>query len=315
MRFIDFVLYASLVLFILYITKVNNMWGVGKATKKARDDARAERVRQKKRLRFIKFMSICEWLGSNVGLTVSLYKQQDYQHKIDRLGWKVPYLGRAISPLELVGFMRLVMLIFSFCGLILGVLVSQIFLILCLSIFLPAVFSNYADGVIAKEDAELEEDFPDFFLIIYSRLIKGSKTRLAPTLRDYAQSLDGVSGGTSDSVIRNFVTDLRNNIEIYGDDGIAITKLRDKYRSVLVINFCNLAIQAINGVDNSDKLLAFKVELNHRRTEKLKEKADKLVSKGSKAVYLIYLILFQFIALSWIAKLSGTGGLGGILGW
>jgi hypothetical protein len=313
---LDFVLYLSLFFFVLYITRINNMWGVSKGTKKAKEDVRLEKNRQKKRLRYLAHLTKFAWVAKNFGFDLTPYKEKTYKYQLARLRWNIQVLNRSVTPLELVGILKTLTILFIFIGVV-GFLLtkSPLFIFSGVALLLPSIFSAYANGVISSEDAELEREFPDFFLVLYNRLIQGSNIRLAPTLKDYMFSLDVMHGGKCDNIIKNFVMDLRNNIEIYGDDGMAITKLRDKYNSVMIINFCNLAVQALNGVKNSDKLLSFKIELNSRRIEQMKKRADKLVARGSKAVYVIYVILFQFVLLSWVAKLSLTGGLGSILGW
>jgi len=179
------------------------------------------------------------------------------------LRWQLPYLNTTIKPIELVGAFKIASVVGVLLGLV-GVLLIgwAIFYIFFAAIFIPAFFSTYASSVIMDEDMEIERDFPDLFLLLYNRLTKGAYTRLAPTLEDFIASLDSMNNRGSGKAIRNFVVDIRNNIEIYGDDSIAIGKSRGRYRSAMVINFINLAIQSLSGVDNKDKLLAFKVELS-----------------------------------------------------
>ena len=94
----------------------------------------------------------------------------------------------------------------------------------------------------------------------------------------------------------------RKNIEIYGDDSMAVNEMRKTYKSAMLVNFFNLAIQALRGVDNKDKLLAFKMELSQQKLEQMTKKANELVAKGQKAIMLIFVILAQFVVLSWVAK-------------
>lgn len=316
MLFREFILYASLILFVLYITKINNMWGVSKGTKKAREDVRLEKQRVIKRNRTMRILRVYEWVDRNIGSKIGETKQKEYKYKLDRMRWVLKSIGRPITPTELSGLFKILQIVgvfFLVIGLVLnGSPFNLIFLTLVLA---PTIFHLYAVSKISDEDAKLERDFPDLFLILYSRLLQGTKVRLAPTLKDYLISLDATAyRGDSTEVIKNFVLDLRNNIEIYGDDGIAIKKLRDKYTSVTVVNFCNLAVQSLNGVDNSDKLLAFKIELNNKRVEYMKDKAEKMVRRGSRAIFVVYAILFQFVLLSWYAKFSQAGGLSNMFG-
>ena len=316
MSFADLVVYTCLVIYVLYITRIYNMWGVSKGTSKARIDVRKEKVFHKRRLRALSFLSKCEWFALNVGFPPSEATLQEWGYRIGRLQWTMKYIEREIKPLEFIGLLRMI----SFFSVVLGALGliltgSPIYVAFFLTLFLRYFLGIYADMKIADEDKELERDFPDLYLLLYSRLVQRNHTRLAPVLQDFLHSLDVVPGGAKDSAIRKFATDLRNNIEIYGDDSLAISKLRDKYRSVMIINFCNLAVQALRGVDNSDKLLSFKVELSQQRLAQMEERANKLVRQGSRAVLVVYVILFQFIFLSWLAKFQLVGDFWKVLGF
>lgn len=317
MIFTDLIVYTCLVFWVLYVTRVNNMWGVQKGTKKAREDAKQEKNFVILRDRESKRLGWYLWFGTNFGATVSEYKKKQYEYLISRVDVKTKYLNRQLEPLELIGRMRLATVITVFLAAVgFSLTWSLFFLIGIIGFFYPLFFTVSANAKIAKEDRELEEEFPDFFLILYNRLLQGTKARLMPTIRDYLTSLDAMKNQEETSVIRQFVVDLRNNIEVFGDDSKAVMALRDKYRSVMVINFCNLAVQALRGVDNSDKLQSFKMELNQRRLSTLKKRSDYAVMKGGIAVRFVYVILAQFIILSFAAKLSvSLGGIRNILGF
>ena len=306
--FRDFILYATLAIFVIYITRINNMWGVSKGTAKAKDDVHKEKKLQKKRIRLLAFLNKMEWVATNIGSTPSEAQLQDCKYRVTRLRLNSKALGRSIKPMELIGVLRSIQFIGAFIGII-GLILTKsvIFLAFFILILAPSVFNTYADFKINDEDMELEDDFPDFFLLLYSRLTRGAYVRLAPTLESYINSLDVMYQGKSHKVIRNFVVDFRNNIEIYADDSLAVRQLREMYRSAMVINFCNLVVQSLNGVDTKDKLLAFKIELNQKRIEQMKKEAEKRVEKGRRAIFVTYIILFEFVLLSWIAKLGNAG--------
>jgi hypothetical protein len=316
MLYTDYILYAALIVFVLYITKLNNFWGVGKGTKKVKADVKLEKSKQKKRKRNLFLLEKYVWISNNVGFSLNEFKEKDYKYKIDRLHWEIKVLSRNIRPSELAGIMKLIQLVACLVGVTGLVATGSIFFLATgLFLFTPAIFNLYATTRISDEDDKLESEFPDLYLILYSRLVQGAHARLAPTLKDFLMSIDSIEGkDKAKLVIKNFALDLRNNIEIYGDDGMAVRKLTEKYRSVMVINFCNLTVQALNGVNNSDKLLSFKLELNSKRIEQMKNRADKLVKRGSRSVIVIYVILFQFLVISWVAKLSQAGGVGKIFG-
>lgn len=317
MFFRDLIVYTSLVIYVLYITRINNMWGVSKGTKKAKVDVKLEKETLKKRARLIKRLSFFTWISDNLGFAFPEHKELDFTYKISRLHLNLKLLDRPIKAKELNGFLKLIQLTSLAITLLLFGLTFSIFsFILLIGAIAPVIFSTYARLMIHDEDQELEEDFPDLYILLYSKLVQGTKIRLTPTLNDYLLSLDATKnnpGKKNHKIIRQFVSDLRNNIELFGDDSIAVAKLRDKYTSVMVINFCNLATQALKGVDNRDKLLSFKMELMDQQKEMMEKRADKMVTKGKRAIWVIYAILFQFILLSWFAKLTQADGLKGIL--
>ena len=301
----DFLLYTSLGLFVLYTLRINNMWGVSKGTKKAKLDVKESKDLHKKRLAWLKVLQWCEWVCVNVGSVPDENTINDTNYRISRLRLKIDVLERNIKAKELLGLLKGIQLVGIFCSILALLLTKNVMSLGGLLLYLaPSTFNVFADTKINDEDIELEKDFPDLFLLLHVRLLKGSKTRLSPTLDDYIKSLDAMYQGKSHIVIRNFVVDLRNNIEIYGDDSIAVYKLRDMYRSSMVVNFCNLATQSLKGVDNKDKLLAFKIELTQQKQEDMKLRAKKLVDKGRRSIIVIYIILGEFVVLSWLAKLG-----------
>lgn len=306
----DLLVYAVLLAFVLYITRINNMWGVRKGVTKAKVDIKKEKDLLAKRNMLIKLLNHCKFVAENVGFKPSEEIIIDYKYKIDRLRLKLKLLDRNIKPIELVGALKTIKYVGLFIGTV-GLIASGsiLFTLAFLTLTFPTLFKYYAEMMIADEDVEIEQDFPDLYLLLYSRLVRGAYTRLSPTLEDFISSIDIMHNDSSHKALRNFVLDLRNNIEIYGDDSIAIYKMRETYKSAMIINFCNLAVQAMSGVNNSDKLLAFKVELAQKRMEGMKKRAELLVEKGQRAVMAIFLILFQFVALSWYAKLGGNGSM------
>ena len=139
--------------------------------------------------------------------------------------------------------------------------------------------------------------------------MRGTEVRLGPTLQTYLQTLEAIDTTEETEAIKQFVQDLYYNIEVYGADSKAVAMIREKYHSATVINFCNLAIQSLNGVDNKDKLIAFKIELTQKDLMLMTERANKAVEKGSRAIVSIYFILFQFVVLSWAAKLGSNNAI------
>lgn len=299
----DLIIYAVLIVFVLFITKQNNMWGTRRGTAKTKVEMRKVKEDTKKRNYLIAFLKKCEFLGESFGFKPSPAKLLRYKFMISRTRLNLPYIDRNISPIEVVGLFKGIKFLGCFIAIFFSILTgSKIFLMFLLVLFIDKIFEFILENKIMAEDEEIEEDFPDLYMLLYSRLIRGTAMRLAPTLDDYLKSIDAIYGEESHKAMRNFVLDLRKNIEILGDDSMAVHKMRETYKSAMLVNFFNLAIQSLRGVDNKDKLLAFKMELSQKKLEKMTERANALVAKGQKAVLLIFIILAQFVILSWVAK-------------
>ena len=69
------------------------------------------------------------------------------------------------------------------------------------------------------------------------------------------------------------------------------------------MNFCNVASQALQGIDNADTLLTFKMALVEKKAQAMRKTAQKLRIKGERSIYLIYVLLFIFIGMSWASKI------------
>lgn len=301
--FRDLLVYAVLVIFVLFITKQNNMWGSKKGTSKTKIEVKKAKDLAKRRNISLWVLSKSDFIYKNFGLQPSLSKIEKYRFNINRGRLMAPYTERNFSPTELLGLFKIVKYVCCFLAVFLTVLTGfKLFLILFVGLFINTIFEYVMEYRIMDEDKEIEKDFPDLYMLLYSRLARGTQNRLAPTLDDYIKSIDAVYGEDSHKAMRNFVVDLRKNIEIYGDDSMAVHKMRERYRSAMLVNFFNLAIQSLRGVDNKDKLLAFKMELSQKKLDAMTEAANILVAKGQKAVMLIFIILAQFVILSWVAK-------------
>lgn len=307
----DLIVYGILLAFILYVTKQNNLWGNGRGTSKTKVDVKKSKRETKIRNIIIWALKKLENIGNNFGFAPNERKLERYKFNISRGRLKIVLLDRNIAPIELTGCFKLIKFIGVFISVLLYLITNNVLLLIGLIVLgIEYGFNSYIEASIVAEDQEIEEDFPDLFLLLYSRLLKGAQVRLAPTLDEYLKSIDVIHGEESHKAMRNFVQDLRNNIEIYGDDSMAIHRMRDMYKSAMLVNFFNLAIQSLRGVDNKDKLLAFKIELSQKRIQAMTDNANKLVEKGQRVIWVIFIILGQFIVLSWVAKAGGASILG-----
>lgn len=287
-----------------------NLYGIiggNKAAKKAASDKKQMDAMLRKRKRATWLLGQFEHFATKVGGGISLGTKKKYDFYIIRRDMQIKVLSRLWKPIELVGLFRMI----GFMGVLLCALgLSQMqfnILWLCFGfVFIPKIWEASQEHKLIEEDAELEQDFPDLYLLLNPKLQMGANARIANTLQDYLVSLDITYAKTEHIAIKKFVRLLRNNIELLGDEVLALTKVRELYKSAIVINFCNIAIQALNGVDNREKLVAFEQELTRRKMDEMRVRAQKLVAKGEKAIYAVWLILAEFVLLSLWSRIGGS---------
>ena len=214
----DLIVYAVLVIFVLFVTKQNNMWGTRKGTSKTKIEVKKDKEIAKKRNISLWILNKADYICNNFGFQPSLSKIEKYKFNINRGRLVAPYTDRNFSPTELLGIFKFIKFISCFFAIFLTVLTgSRVFLIFFVGLFVNAIFEYVMEFKIMDEDKEIEKDFPDLYMLLYSRLVRGTQTRLAPTLDDYIKSIDAVYGEESHKAMRNFVMDLRKNIEMIYD--------------------------------------------------------------------------------------------------
>ena len=301
----DLIIYALLITLVIFVLRKLNILGTRKGVKKSsrqRDKQKSE-VRNRKIAIF--FMRCVSDVYNLIGNSTPEYLFE-LKYLLDRNDIKVKALDRRIKPEEVVGIFRIIQMIAVLVTIFVVAFTLSFSMFMLLGfILLPKVYTLYLKGQIAAEDEQLEIDFPDLYLLLYSRLKKGAHTQIEPTMNDYVRSLNDMYGvGVGHLAIRRFCSRFSANVEIYGAEIKAIKEIREYYRSPTIVNFCNLAIQALSGVDNREKLLTFKQELAEERRVRMDLKAAALVRKGTRAINIIYVILFEFIILSWVSKID-----------
>lgn len=311
----DMIVYAVLIFVAYYVLTVYNVIGASKGSSKARDSKRIIKKSQSAQKFARMYLGQFEGFANSTG-GINQRDQMDYAFIISRMRVRNKHLNRDLSPIELHGMLKLIGFIGLGVGLVLFWLTKNIVLAVpILGVALPTIYKFVMNERIRAEDLQLEKDFPDLYLLLFSRLNKVPAARLSPILDDFIKSLEVTSGDSEKIVIKKFAGDFRNLIEVYADDGLAIGKLREKYRTATIINFANLAIQALSGVDNRDKLAAFKAELAAKKMKEMEENAAKLIARGSKVIWLVFIVLAEFVLISWASKFGGSlGALGSMIG-
>ena len=278
-----------------------------KAARKAAADRDAMKSIQRKRRITNWCLGFFENFAMKLGGGISESAAIKYDYIIQRREMYIKILGRQWKPIELVGIFRFL----GFVGCIITAIgitrftinIAWLGFMLC---FVDKVWLSMQEMILTDEDKELEHDFPSLYLLLNPKLQMGSNARIATVLSDYMQTLELTYAPTEHLAIKRFVRLLRNHIELYSDEVLALMKVRSLYKAAVVINFCNLAIQAMNGVDNKEKLISFEEELTRQQLDYMRGVQEARIEKANKVLYALYIILGEFVVLSWVSRMGGN---------
>ena len=272
--------------------------GISKAEQYIKEDRKTATKRDKEKSKLNFYTSLTNGVR---GIVMSDISYEEHRYIIDRLDLRSKILNRLYTPEELKGkylllfYIGLVLLPMGMLSLFFAVV--GIALILIYIMYLPFYKQKVED-----EDLIIDTYFIDLFLLMYSRLKMGSRARLQSVLESYTDSLEASADAKVKAVMLKFSRFFLNNLSMY-EDHEAVPKLLERYHSATIRNFCNVATQALQGVNNADSLLSFKIELTRRKTDIMKNRAIAMRRKGQLAIYLTYVILFIFVVVGWYSKL------------
>lgn len=266
------------------------------------EDIKAERSLNKKRRAERKKLSLYYAITDMFrGLLMSDYSYNKHKYYIERLDIRSEILDRQLKPEELKGKYAFTLIIGLFC-IPLGVFFPVMFIVTAFGVIRYATYGSILNQKIQDEDKIIDDYFLDLYLLMYSKLRLGSKARLSTVVESYIDTLETAQDVQMKATMTRLAQFLLNNLSLY-EDHVAIPKLRDRYKSATIINFCNVASQALQGIDNADNLLTFKMALVRRKTAMMEARAAKLCRQGERSIYAIYIILFIFIGVGWYSKL------------
>lgn len=244
------------------------------------------------------FEGTCKMFRS-VALSDSRYER--YKFYIERLDIRSEVLNRPYSPEELRGR--------DLCIALIGIALIPVAFVFPLVLVVTGLcLFNYVMGEsmlkqrVADEDKVIDDHFIDLYLMLHPKLKKGSKARLASTVDTYVKSLDVTEDVEVAKVMRKFGMFFLNNLSLY-EDHVAVPKLKDRYRSAVIVNFCNVATQSLQGVDNEDILVSTRMELIRKKKQRAVKIAERRAEMAQRSVILIFVNLGIFVVLSWVSKL------------
>lgn len=236
------------------------------------------------------------------GVFLPSHVVEQYQYFIDRLHYRSVKLNRSLTVEELRG-KHAIWLYIGFSLVPFGLLVSKIFLVLSIGCVLVYIYKPIAcQRKIDREDYLIDTYFIDFYLLLYSKLRLGSSARIQPVVKAYVEVLRTLGDSEMQRVMYKMAEYLLNLLSMLPDDK-AVMGLRDRYKSSTIFNFCNIASQALQGIDNSDTLLSFRMELVQRKKQQMSKKAKALALRADKSLYIMYIELFALMLLFFYSKL------------
>ena len=118
----DLIIYGTLLVLVLFITKQNNIWGVKKATSKTKVDVKKAKEEANYLNIILWFLNKADMVCHNFGFEPSLAIIEKYRYNIFRGRLNVPYVDRAITPTELIGIFKVIKFISCFLAIFLTVL-------------------------------------------------------------------------------------------------------------------------------------------------------------------------------------------------
>lgn len=261
-----------------------------------------ERKNKKKRKRMTKLLGMCAGVTNMFqGILMSDLTRENHIYYIERLEIRSEILNRRLTPEELRGAYAAPVFL-SVLLIPVAIFVRELFIlpVLCLTLFFG--YQMVYRQRILDEDSIIDDYFIDLYLLLYSKLKQGSRARLQGTVENYIDTLDSQAKTNYVNVMLKLGKYMLNLLSLY-EDHVAIPKLRDIYHSATIINFCNVASQALNGIDNADNLLTFKMQLVERKTNMMRARQQKILRKGERSIYAIWIILFIFVVVGWYSKL------------
>lgn len=294
-----------IILTVFAVIRVLQQFGVFEKTKGVNSLAKdinkrkstANEIKLEKKLLGV-FEGVCNAFGQ---LALSPQRRENYKFYIDRLELRSNVLDRPYTPEELRGK--------EVCQLLIGLAFIPLGLVKPIVLAVTAVFTikffmenSLHEAKIHDEDVIIEDHFIDLYLMLHPKLKRGSKARLASTVDTYIKTLDITEDVEVARVMKKFATFFLNNLFLY-EDQVAVPKLKERYRSAVIVNFCNVATQSLQGVDNGDILTSTRMELIRKKKNRFIKITEKRGEWANRVILVIYINLFVFIIISWVSKL------------
>ena len=298
----SYVVVLSTVFAIYNILRLYGVFEFSKKNSKIISIIEEERKHNKSRKREIKKLAFYAQITEMFrGVVMNAVIYENHQYFIQRLDIRSEVLNRQLTPEEIRGKYFLFVIVGIIC-IPLGLFLPILFIVPIAALICWSMYQTIYRQKIHDEDVIIDDWFIDLYLLMYSQLKLGSRARLQNVVESYIKSTET----QQDRQVKDVMLKLSHyilNLLSLNEDHVAIPMLKDIYRSATIINFCNVAGQALNGIDNADNLLTFKMTLTERKLIMMRKRSERMIDRGERSIYLIYIILFIFIAVGWYSKL------------
>lgn len=298
----SYVVVLSTVFAIYNILRLYGVFEFSKKNSKIISIIEEERKHNKSRKREIKKLAFYAQITEMFrGVVMNAIIYENHQYFIQRLDIRSEVLNRQLTPEEIRGKYFLFVIVGIIC-IPLGLFLPILFIVPIAALICWSMYQTIYRQKIHDEDVIIDDWFIDLYLLMYSQLKLGSRARLQNVVESYIKSTET----QQDRQVKDVMLKLSHyilNLLSLNEDHVAIPMLKDIYRSATIINFCNVAGQALNGIDNADNLLTFKMTLTERKLNMMRKRSERMIARGERSIYLIYIILFIFIAVGWYSKL------------
>ena len=271
---------------------------ITRSQNKITETKKSDKSRRKATNRLKLYSTITEMFK---GVLLNDIKKENHRYYIDRLDIVSEPLGRKLTPEELRGKHALPFFL-SLLIIPLGIWKPILWGIPILAFLYLISYETAYKLKIQSEDDIIDDYFIDLYLLLYSKLKQGSRARLQGTVENYIDTLEHQAETDITETMLGLARYFLNLLALY-EDHVAVPKLKEAYHSATIINFCNVATQSLNGIDNADNLLSFKMQLVDRKAEVMRKRQQKILKSGERSIYLIWIILFIFVVVGWYSKL------------
>ena len=236
--------------------------------------------------------------------------EKDYmEYNLRRADVRVPGKSRVYKPEEFnavrvtITFIIVVINLFVmlFASYVVGVI--SVLTVLIMSSILPNMVLR---SIVKSKDAEVRENFSDFYLMLHYTLLAKSKVPLANICKSYAK--------TTDSLEMQKVVDVCvHYFETYGEyEGQRY--IASAYREIPAMGkLMRLIRQAYSGSDVDAELIGFRQEILSDKKYAIQCRTDKLINKAKASFYILIPVLVQAVISAMGIYFKDIGGVGSFI--